>query len=58
MNRYDDSGIPAGTHIVANCYGCDFSGIRSLGMDGMADAIGQFVQKNGLTEVSRSYHSF
>jgi S-adenosylmethionine decarboxylase len=50
--------VPTGTHIVSNCYGCDFSEIRRLGMDGTADFISSLVRKHGLTEVGRSYHSF
>ncbi|MFB0964899.1 MAG: hypothetical protein QMC36_04375 [Patescibacteria group bacterium] len=50
--------IPSGTHILANLYGCDFSGIRQLGMEGVGELLGTLVGKHGLTEVARKYHSF
>lgn len=48
----------SGTHIVSNCYGCDFSEINRLGMSGVEEFISSLVRKYGLTEVARKYHDF
>ncbi|MDD5197612.1 MAG: adenosylmethionine decarboxylase [Candidatus Gracilibacteria bacterium] len=47
-----------GTHIIADCYECNFSEIQRLKMDGTKKYISEIIKNHELTELGAYYHSF